>query len=279
MLSACIRTESPRFVYCNELTFSPEEDVRQQMDQLQLDRASICKLLGASHWGAGEWEYRQLPAEGDAGLDGLSELDLREDFETRTVKSVSSTGTSVSKRIDAMSPPLLPKTPGVTADKGRRRDGSVSSTASSTSRVSHTSGISAPKPGSRVSAATSSPATPRSLPQTSLKLPARTTTPSRTAPASAAVGGTTAGPSSAKRSPSTQAGATSPNALGTGRGHYSLRHLPEPDPHPHPCAEPASASALAVYMLAHRYRLTMLEGLAKDHILSRLNFDNCMPML
>lgn len=51
------------------------------------------------------------------------------------------------------------------------------------------------------------------------------------------------------------------------------------DPHPHPCPPPPPASALSIYMLSHRYRLSSLEGLAKDRIIEQMTPENCMPML
>lgn len=62
------------------------------------------------------------------------------------------------------------------------------------------------------------------------------------------------------------------------RGHLPFR-LTQPDPHIHPTAVPAPASPLAIYMLAHRYGLEVLEGLARERILKGLTVDNCMPML
>jgi hypothetical protein len=51
------------------------------------------------------------------------------------------------------------------------------------------------------------------------------------------------------------------------------------DPHKHPVEQPPPACAMAVYMLAHQYRLETLELLAKGHILSHLTHSTCIPVL
>ena len=51
------------------------------------------------------------------------------------------------------------------------------------------------------------------------------------------------------------------------------------DPHEHPSEIPAAASALSVYMLAHRYSLDTLAKAAKEQIMGMLTPENCMPML
>jgi hypothetical protein len=65
----------------------------------------------------------------------------------------------------------------------------------------------------------------------------------------------------------------------TRTSHLAMRLSDHPDPHAHPCSSPPPASPLAIYMLAHRYRLEVLEDLAKERILKGLTVDNCMPIL
>ncbi|KIR38222.1 hypothetical protein I307_02449 [Cryptococcus deuterogattii 99/473] len=48
------------------------------------------------------------------------------------------------------------------------------------------------------------------------------------------------------------------------------------DPHPHPTPSPPPASALDVYMLAHRYRLEELREMAMEQILRNLSYETCM---
>ncbi|ADV22573.1 hypothetical protein I315_05874 [Cryptococcus gattii Ru294] len=48
------------------------------------------------------------------------------------------------------------------------------------------------------------------------------------------------------------------------------------DPHPHPTPRPPPASALDVYMLAHRYRLEELREMAMEQILRNLSHETCM---
>nr|KIR84928.1 hypothetical protein I308_04677 [Cryptococcus tetragattii IND107] len=48
------------------------------------------------------------------------------------------------------------------------------------------------------------------------------------------------------------------------------------DPHPHPTPNPPPASALDVYMLAHRYRLEELREMAMEQILRNLSYETCM---
>lgn len=50
----------------------------------------------------------------------------------------------------------------------------------------------------------------------------------------------------------------------------------ENDPHPHPTPCPPPASALDVYMLAHRYRLEELREMAMEQILRSLSYETCM---
>jgi hypothetical protein len=51
------------------------------------------------------------------------------------------------------------------------------------------------------------------------------------------------------------------------------------DPHKHPVEQPPPACAMAIYMLAHQYRLETLEALARGHILSHLTHSTCIPIL
>jgi hypothetical protein len=85
------------FVYTNELRFTPQEDVRSLVDQLQIDRKQINRTLTTSPlYGPSEWEFQRL----------LRQDEEREDFDgfdSRTVQSVSSTGT----RRSAISPPPM----------------------------------------------------------------------------------------------------------------------------------------------------------------------------
>lgn len=65
----------------------------------------------------------------------------------------------------------------------------------------------------------------------------------------------------------------------TAKAAQPARTVSEPDPHPHPCEVPVPACALSMYILADRYRLDTLAGLAKDHILGHLTYSTCIPIL
>lgn len=256
-----------RFIYTNELSFADDANVRLLMDHLHIDKGEITKMLSGApaYLGSTEWEHRRLPLDGDSPEGSVSELE----FDTRTVKSVSSAGTSVSRRVSTtMSlsppPPDLKAKPGVAV-----RARSVSSATSAISKTSPLSTTSSPsKAPPRASVNTSSSTTP---------------TRSRIAAGGASALKLPANPSSVTRqtsstASSTVASQTSPNALG--RSHYPLPRLySTPDPHHHPATAPPPASALSVYMLSHRYRLETLESLAKEHILTHMTSDNCIPML
>ncbi|ORY30544.1 hypothetical protein BCR39DRAFT_528627 [Naematelia encephala] len=243
-----------KFLYTNHLVFAPDDDVRVLMGQLQLDRGEIVKLLAGGGGGlrGGEWEYKRLNVEGEIGED-MSELEMRDDFDARTVLSVSSVGTSASRRVSAVvSPtPAIPPTTNRRDSPNRARAGSASGASSTLSKTSRTS-------------RTSSSATPTTSTSRSRLTPSTNpTSPSRSS-------------SSIPKTTPTSTGSTSPKHLPLGRPQ---RHVPEPDPHPHPAPPPPPGSALAVYMLANRYRLDTLEALAKEHILAKMTGDNCMPML
>ncbi|OWT39024.1 hypothetical protein C362_03187 [Cryptococcus neoformans Bt1] len=68
------------------------------------------------------------------------------------------------------------------------------------------------------------------------------------------------------------------SALGPPNSSFgiSARIGTEHDPHPHPAPSPPPASALDVYMLAHRYRLEELREMAMEQILRNLSYDTCM---
>ena len=242
-----------------------------------MHKPSISRLLSTSH--LGEWEYRKIPSENEV-MDGFSEMDLRDDFDARTVKSVSSVGTSVSRRMSATTPPPLPiSTPNKIGLRDRSTDSSVVSTMS---KVSSTSGVASKV--SKASNTTASSATPR-LRLTNTNLSSTTRKPDSTPTRSTAKSSSNA-PKQIQQSPPnmlpTATGGTGPIASplsGAVHSRFPLRHLPESDPHLHPTITPAPASALSVYILAHRYRLDELEGLAKDQILSKLTHETCMPML
>lgn len=84
-------------------------------------------------------------------------------------------------------------------------------------------------------------------------------------------------------------GTTYPSGRTVGKGPHPTRNVPEPesesgsgselDPHQHPCETPASAWALSMYILAHRYRLETLADLARGHILAHLTHSTCIPVL
>lgn len=256
-----------RFIYTNELSFADQDDARLVMDQLHIDRSEIAKMLSGApaYLGLAEWDYCRLPMDGDLPEGGVSELD----YDSRTIKSVSSTGTSVSRRVSTTNiSPTLPSSEKEIKQNHQARARSASSagsTISKTSTVSTTSSVS--KPTSRGSVNTSSSATP---------------TRSRIAGDTAGLKLTTNPPGASRTAPSKSSDAaisqTSPNSLVL--SHYPLPRLhSEPDPHQHPMAIPARASALSMYMLSHRYRLETLESLAKEHILTRMTSENCMPML
>ena len=164
------------------------------------------------------------------------------DFDARTVSSV---GTSISKPASAISESSNPRAGSVMSHSSvGSKVSAVSTPASTTSRAM-----------SRLSSATVSSATP-----TRSRIPPSTSTNKFKLPS--------VGRSGRVDKP----GSTSPTALGRPRETAV-------DPHPHPGPPPQPASALATYMLAHRYRLEILESLAKEQILSGLAVDNAMPML
>lgn len=213
------------------------------MKRLSIDKAEINKVLtsASAYSGLGEWDYRSL-SEGD----DLSDVLDHTDFDMRTVSSV---GTSASRR-----------------DETRGRDRAGSSSASTTSAASTSSASSSTKAISSLSNHTSSSATPTQR-QVSSATPKRAAAPPAIRPATV--------------QPRVQ-GATASSSTSPQKGNrttYPIRLQPEADPHTHPCTQPQPASALAVYMLAHRYRLVDLEVMAKEQILASLRSDNCMPVL
>jgi len=199
------------------------------MDQLQIDRKEINRVLTTSPmYGPSEWEYRRLIRRGEDAEDF-------EGFDSRTVQSVSSTGTHRS----TMSPTPV-KSASQTLRAAPLPPHSHKPAATSSARPPRTASISS-TPGAR----------------------SRPGLKTQTTPAAPKAGNTTAIPSS-----------SSPK--GASRPGYNPRPS---DPHAHPCAPPAPASALNIYMLSHRYRLEVLEGLAKDRIIEQMTPENCIPML
>jgi hypothetical protein len=72
----------------------------------------------------------------------------------------------------------------------------------------------------------------------------------------------------------------SSRTVGAASKAYPARiHTQSTDPHDHPVKEPAPACAMAIYMLAHQYRLDTLTALARKHILSHLTHSTCIPVL
>ncbi|WWD05078.1 hypothetical protein V865_003149 [Kwoniella europaea PYCC6329] len=74
----------------------------------------------------------------------------------------------------------------------------------------------------------------------------------------------------------TSASRTIPNSAGSRRSESHIRS--QPDPHPHPTPITPSADALEIYIAAHKYRLDILRGLAKEHLLKYLDEVNCIPL-
>lgn len=218
------------YVYCNELLFSADEDVRHVMNRLHLDRREVQRVLAGRKrlWSPGEWDYRVIPLEGDE-QDLSTSVSLSEADPSERAKSISSASAG-------RSPPLKPV-------ENRIPSALVSSV------TSRRLGAASARPGS---ASGPGPSTPTPTPK---KPPIPVAVPS--------------GKSS------------SPNSSHPRGKHIPLRlsDAHTVDPHPHPSPQPPPASPLSVYMLAHRYRLDVLESLAKERILTGMTVDNCMPML
>lgn len=210
-----------RWLYTDEIVFSSTESVRAVMTQVRVDKAAARRVLDLE-----SWEYQ--PIEDD-------------DVETRTVRSVSSMGTTASGR---RSP--APST-GVPSGASSRRPSAVSPTPST-----------APTPTPRTNRPAATASTPSGVPRiATASCPARK-------PA-------------AKPKPSPPGAPKSPPVS---RSPYSIpRRAPVPDPHPHPSPPPPSASPLAVFFLAHRYGLSELEAVARDFLLRHLTPQTCVATL
>lgn len=236
-----------RWLYTDEILFSPNDSVRAVMGQVRVDREAARRVLSAE-----SWEY--VPLEED-------------NADVRTARSVSSMGTTPS----AVS----------TASTGRRSPRPIVSTSISTSTPnSVTSGSRRP---STTSTASVTSATPQSTPRpgvtrtkssSPISTIPRIVSTRKPAPSSVSVA-----KSSVKSSPSTAP--TSPAAVG--RSPYPAgapRRLPPPcEPHKHPTAHPTPPSPLAVFFLAHRYGLEELQFLARDALLRQLTPDSCVAAL
>ncbi|WWD18659.1 hypothetical protein CI109_103112 [Kwoniella shandongensis] len=272
-----------RFLYTNELLFDDrDDDIRRLIARQRLDKNETTKLLavGSAHYmGQSEWDYHQLPAEGETDSDSLADFD----FDTRTVKSVSSVGTSISRRttLSSVASGANRDEEQLTGGPSRRSSGSnVSTPASSvlgTSGHSVTLNTKTRSPSSTVSAPARSRNTVLSVSTAAESKRTSRQTPTRSA------GASKASASSSKHNPTpagTGSGITSPKSpLVRAHQHYPLPRLQsEPDPHPHPTAQPKPASALEVYMLANRYRLEALKSMAQEHLLEKMTSENCMPL-
>ena len=253
-----------RFIYTHQLSFADDDDVRLLIDRCHLNAGEITKMLAGApgYLDETEWDYRHLSMDGEVPEGSVSDGDN----DAKTTKSVSSAGTSISRRAsDATSSPPTANTN--IQEVAAHRTRTVSSVAATVGKLSTISTLSSgsnaqPQP----SGSTSSPATPTRF-SAAVASPSRRTTP-------ATARGATR--STASKSSSTLGLHKSPED----NPHYRLRQLcSAPDPHHHPTTTPAPASALSVFKLSHRYRIELLENLAKEHILSRMTADNCIPML
>ena len=184
------------------------------------------------------------PGEWDYRRLPMEGEEMDDAFDGRTVRSVSSTGTRVS-HVSGLGP----------SSSISQRKASISPATTPTSKASRLP----PKPPTASKIARPSSTTPRPAARTPSLASPSTLTPS----------------TNPKSQVSPQSNAATA-ALAT--KHFVSRHT-EPDPHAHPGQAPPPASALSIYMLAHRYRLESLELLAKDHILAQMTAENCMPYL
>ncbi|KAK8858764.1 hypothetical protein IAR55_002993 [Kwoniella newhampshirensis] len=266
-----------RYLYTNELYFNDrEEDIRLLIERQRLDEYEISKLLahGSAHYlGSSEWEYHKLPSEGEMESESINDPD----YDARTVKSVSSVGTSVSRR-GTQGPVKIEERlddDRSTSSCAPAKSNPSSSTSKTASTVSRTSSTNARPPSSAVSSQAGSKISASSSGTT---LEHSSSTPTRPVPSSKSVNA-----ASKITSPAAKAGSgahsNAKSPLPRNHQHYPLPRLQgEPDPHPHPTPQPQAASALEVYMLADRYRLDALKGLAKEHIVEKMTEENCMPM-
>lgn len=250
------------------------------MDISSLDRRAIHKTLTAKgqgyhrhQWSApppSEWEYRPIPI--DSGSETAETMSASMSM-SMTLSEPDGQSVSEASVMSGQGRVLSP-----TKDT-RRSSGGLGLDL----RVSDGGGEGSKMPGrpSRLPSSTIASAPPRrGAPPSSMATPSvASVTPAKSSVQRSVTGGRTVNPSRNGKGP-TSPMLTKHNLPPAPHRPLRLSDVaPTPDPHPHPAPSPAPPSALGIYMLAHRYDIAILEGLAKERILKGLTPENCMPML
>ncbi|RXK37333.1 hypothetical protein M231_05399 [Tremella mesenterica] len=307
-----------RFIYTNSLLFSPFDDPRTIMSLRDIDTSQLSILLSptspSSYTSFNPWIFQHLPSQPEPNVEEQEGNEHEKDFDARTVSSSSTTLSNVHKPDSSdRAQSVLSHTSKTSINSTNSRISRLSNE----TNVKSISG-STISTNSNSTTSTTSSATPRRIGNDKLKVSTRgkevqsahspnrqLNSPNRSLKSGLGVG-TTKGLSGTTTS-STLSGISGVSGMaglggmsgmagvggmsgmagmaGVGGLNGSTRELGNkqsilhPDPNPHPTPQPGPASALRIYMLAHRYRLDMLESLAREHLVGLLNVDNAMGML
>ena len=280
-----------RFIYCNALTFAAEDDVRLIMDIASLDRRAIHKTLSGKpqssighrlYWltpSPQEWDYRTIPLEAGSESDDTVSATMSMSMSMTLSEPDGHSVSEASVRSGGGHGRMMSPTKESTA--GRRPSLGISSGAGGGTAANAESAKAIARPGrpAAVGAVMPNVQPRRGAPPSSM---ASATPTKATGPRPVTTDRTGLASSTRSGKPP-----TSP-VLGLSKHCMSpAPHRPPrlsdtapiPDPHPHPAPPPTYPSALSMYMLAHRYDITVLEELAKERILKGLTPEKCMPML
>ncbi|WWC70960.1 uncharacterized protein I206_104912 [Kwoniella pini CBS 10737] len=230
-----------RFLYTNSLIFSENYNVRSSALLDSLNSEETNKLVNSTsitYLENGEWAWYNIPFVYDGKED---------DDEIRTMVSASSSssGTVLSRRSEGVPIP-------VKQDLQKPRSSRSSDRGQSTQSESTVRRIPL-----KISLPPIQPRRPTINEESNLKT----------------------SPTSKINSNSTKQ--ISPKTLHRSHQGYPLpiqRNELDPDPNPHPTPILEPADPLEIYIAADKYRLDILKGLAKEHLLGKLNQGYCIPL-
>ncbi|WWC62795.1 uncharacterized protein I303_105392 [Kwoniella dejecticola CBS 10117] len=258
-----------RFLYTNSLDFSDKYEVRSSALIHSLNTEDMNKLVNSSsirYLNKGEWAWYSIPFEHDTNED---------EDEVRTMKSASSSSTStvISRRSEEVPVRITLPTPA-------KRDSQ-----SQLPTQSRTNARSDLPSSSRSESSVRRPLAKSSLPPIPPRRPSNPSSadskispskPQSISPIHAQTQTQTQPPIQKQNQNQNQ---ISPRTLHRSHQGYPLPvHRNEPDPHPHPTPVLEPANPLEVYIAADKYRLETLKGLAKEHLLGRLNEGCCVSL-
>lgn len=268
------------YLYTSELDFTHTEDVRafvsRKAERAQRSARELVEPPKGMRLLA-EWDWKLGTAMmGGSSQASRDERDTTDDHLTvRSAASASSVGTSISQRfsqrlsVENRPPPVIsdakgrmPVTIGSTVAPSTSKSPTNKARSTTSTTVARATALASTQSTTRPNSS-QTPRPSRPAAETPSRVPSSRTTKDATSP--------------------TLSSAKLPSTHLPYPPHFHPSRLQTPqvaiDPNPHPTTPPSPASALAMYGLAHCYRLNALQDLAQNHLMENMTPSGAIPLL